>query len=97
MTDEQMRIKIAEACGWKRLGNGLYAKDGFHGRKVESDLPDYLNDLNAMHEAEKVLTRSQQSYFLRSLVMAHGFYDMWLSIHTTARQRAEAFIRTLGI
>lgn len=59
MTNEEQRIAIAEACGWKfnygmpqtGTDNRLYDMHGscYHG------VPDYLNDLNAMHEAEKTL------------------------------------------
>ena len=56
--------------------------------------PDYLNNLNAMHEAEKVL----------DIVAERGDYWDYLSfitggedemIYATASQRAEAFLRTL--
>lgn len=52
MTDEQMRIAIAEACGWKLIQR---LQSGWHGWREQGplqELPDYLNDLNAMHEAE---------------------------------------------
>ena len=54
---------------------------------------DYCNDLNAMHIAEKHLfdTRKDTSY---GYELATGeCTTMW---HATARQRAEAFLRTLG-
>lgn len=59
--------------------------------------PDYCNDLNAMHEAEKVLT-DEQCVFVRvhlreRLENYPASRYMW---HATARQRAEAFLRTLG-
>jgi hypothetical protein len=56
-------------------------------------IPDYLNDLNAMHEAEEVLTDSDQKHKYASLL---GRHDYWLLIHATAAQRAEAFLRTIG-
>ncbi len=55
-------------------------------------LPDYLGDLNAMHEAEKVLTGIQLAE-----------YSIWLQkiedydFLATAAQRAEAFLKTLGL
>jgi len=62
-------------------------------------LPNYLNDLNAMHEAEKVLIRPN--------LYAKGGWGMYLGylskvtdeqhpIDATAAQRAEAFLRTIG-
>ena len=65
---------------------------------------DYLNDLNAMHEAEKVLTPYTRPEYLCQLFDAatrgrSGLYPVdenYLSHHATASQRAEAFLRTIG-
>ena len=100
MNKEQQRIKIAEACGWKweRLYTGeLYGKPmGEQGPLRE--LPDYLNDLNAMHEAEKVLrchgpNESDLIVFDRCINYQE---NIGYNVFATAAQRAEAFIRTLG-
>lgn len=57
----------------------------------------YCTDLNAMHEAEKILTELQCTFFrtnLRERLESHSASRfIW---HATARQRAEAFLRTLG-
>lgn len=56
--------------------------------------PDYLNDLNAMHEAEKSLT-DIDDWLLYDKALAEttsGF-----TYHATARHRAEAFLRVLGL
>jgi hypothetical protein len=61
MTPEAMRIAIAEACGWKQRKpvTTEYHKWARPGQSdfIWSDdfIPDYLSDLNAIHEAEKVL------------------------------------------
>lgn len=107
MTPEAQRITIAEACGWTDLGR-------VHGPKVTTlngcppnnkdaflNVPDYLNDLNAMHEAEKVLTFSMQVNYAK-LLAGHRTSDGWIQnewaiIHATATQRAEAFLRTLNL
>jgi len=52
---------------------------------------DYCNDLNAMHEAEKTLTGKHFEDYLMELL---DFIDE--PILANARQRAEAFLRTLG-
>lgn len=94
MTDEQINIAIAEACGW--WGN-IKLIDGIpFGRppKITSEyieLPDYCNDLNAMHEAEKVLTADQWHRYDAIMPLRDP-----QKIHCTARQRAEAFLRTIG-
>lgn len=102
MTQEQKRILIAEACGWKRHYNTdmqwRYDGDGPDDWVVEDDLPDYFNDLNAMHEAEKVLNipvhmqkHAWNNYKATLETMTKGN-----SFHATAAQRAEAFLRTIG-
>ena len=62
-------------------------------------LPDYLNDLNAMHEAEKVLRPTQVKRFLSELwpIMAASKEAELGTFHATAAQRAEAFLKILNI
>jgi hypothetical protein len=100
MNPERQRIAIAEACGWRLLTNNRWTTP--HGKY--GDIPDYLNDLNAMHEAEKVLkSEAECARFARELaLMVKGFaHDPFLGVksyiwHATAAQRAEAFLRTIG-
>ena len=101
MTDEQMRIKIAEACGWTPFEkHGLYLSrwtvwnKGNESKNLH-ELPDYLNDLNAMHEAEKMLRN--QFTTLEETYWRHLQHVQPHPIYATARQRAEAFIKTLGL
>ena len=104
MTPEAQRIAIAEACGWKRRGqhglNGLVGVVWSNGPTTvnASALPDYLNDMNAMHEAEKVLTRPQIAEYQMQLRLTtkEGMASDWNMLHATAAQRAEAFLRTIG-
>jgi hypothetical protein len=94
MNMEQQRIAIAEACGW----TDTPIVDGKYG---QTDVPDYLNDLNAMHEVEKVLTEEQR------IAYSNHTYDVackvqretekWRWISLTAKQRAEAFLKTIGL
>ena len=71
-------------------------KYGWHGDgHISIDhIPDYCNDLNAMHEAEKILTRDQIEVFCDQLLPKH--HGIWWGIHTTSHQRAEAFLKTIG-
>ena len=70
----------------------------------EAAPPDYLHDLNAMHEAEKKLTPDTRLEYLCQLFDVatrgrSGLYpvdESYLSHHATAAQRAEAFLRTIG-
>jgi len=108
MTEEQQRIAIAEACGWTKcehfasinLSKGIPPannppKYGTYENGT-AQLPDYPNNLNAMHEAERTMGDPQlwaeyQSYL--SDVMGHLG---WI-YHATAAQRAEAFLKTLNL
>ena len=85
MTPEAQRIAIAEACGWKT---------GYRDPEAWHPLPDYLNDLNAMHDAEKVLTSEQVTSYVYSL---ESMNERWSTpAFATASQRAEAFLRAIG-
>jgi len=64
MTQEQKRIKLAEAGGWKRKSVDLeYPLSRPEGRWEKGELtvfhfgqlPDYFTDLNAVHELEKIV------------------------------------------
>lgn len=86
MKPKEQRIAIGEACGIHippcHKNNGLYR---------DLVMPDYLNDLNEMHTAEKVLTDEQAHRYEMHLVESFTYPTM-----ATAAQRAEAFLRTLG-
>jgi hypothetical protein len=61
------------------------------------DIPDYLKDLNAMHQAEGVLRDDREAAFRGWLWLAHGQPEMRCAIvHATAAQRAKAFLKTIG-
>lgn len=57
--------------------------------------PDYLKDLNAMHEAEKVLNDDQWSTYADLLRLECG--HCFRLAAATAKQRAEAFLKTLNL
>ena len=90
MTPEQQRIAIAEACGWTTKHKGLWVER----LQTYAALPDYLNDLNAMHEVEKVLKGGMRSKYDAelTLICSRDYNFIWES---TASQRAEAFLRTI--
>lgn len=104
MTNEQINIAIAEACGWKYVNNETHAPDGSFWRSKGLEIPDYCNDLNAMHEAEKVLTIKQKQRYATALsndlsdsAPTDSCYTVWSdTIHATAAQRAEAFLKTIN-
>ena len=99
MTPDKQRIAIAEACGIvsEDKWGSLYKTP----RGILRDCPDYLNDLNAMHEAEKVLPDGHTYWeFIRILddIVKHGPHIDYVAdrASATAAQRAEAFLRTIG-
>ena len=92
MSPEAQRIAIAEACGIvsKDKWGSLYKTP----RGILRDCPDYPTDLNAMHEAEKVLTLPERRKYRKTLL---GHCEpASIAIHATAAQRAEAFLLTIG-
>jgi hypothetical protein len=116
MSDEQINIAIAEACGYEWVSNGWGCRflgsptERSFGPDTQSPLcedaydsvPNYCNDLNAMHEAEKVLNDEQWLEYreeLRNVVLGGiRMVSQWCKadLHATARQRAEAFLKTIG-
>jgi hypothetical protein len=98
MTQEQKRIKLAEAAGWKHYHEDLWVSPNvtdFSELDCESP-PDYCNDLNAVHEAEKVLLGDDiETWLTYDKYLAEG--DTKFTWHTTAAQRAEALGKTLNL
>ena len=96
MTDEQINAAIAEACGWGE--ECVLNTDG--NRIWVTDFPLYCTDLNAMHEAEKTLTKEQireyQCFMYDMACEISATQGRWMPYSATARYRAEAFLRTLG-
>jgi hypothetical protein len=110
MNDSEMQIAIAEACGWKlhpKNDSIVIPPNSPNSVQPRHTLPDYLNDLNAMHEAEEVLRNDQFNYtsYWRHLfqVVAGkewtgdiGYFHFEMA-HATSTQRAEAFLKTLKL
>ena len=104
MNKEQQRIKIAEACGWTEISErcmwGLPPNATDDGSEdCLRHFPKYESDLNAMHEAEKVLLTKDGfcgcwETYSNILTASMGCTDIF---HATAAQRAEAFLKTLGL
>ena len=104
MTDEQINQRIAEACGWeditesvapgefRRRATGML-RDKHGNRTPLKQIPNYCADLNAMHEAEEFLSGNLWIEYVNDLANIEGNL---FGIRATARQRAEAFLRTLG-
>lgn len=106
MKPEDINRAIAEHLGWrcqrhvsdenKAWATMCWIRPGNEEWQQEQ-IPNYAEDLNAMHEAEKTLTDEdfEQHYgpFLGAAAHARSRRAL---ICATAAQRAEAFVRTIG-
>jgi hypothetical protein len=126
MKPEEQRITIAEACGAKGFKHesrrevlSFKQPEAFLGaarwelddqRTLAADIPDYLNDRNAMAEAFNTLTPDQMRRFaehLMDLTCEHpvGCVPDWKSdllslarlTHAPLPFIAEAFLKTLDL
>jgi hypothetical protein len=113
MSPERQRVVIAELCGHKDIAIRIIAEGtGLDTPMICSgvvglggySLPDYLNDLNAMRDAEVCLFKGSDLWqkFAFALIDASGGSGMseldglCCMIQATAAQRAESFLRTLN-
>jgi hypothetical protein len=99
MTDEQINIAIAETCGYKNVTIGVTEGTirvvvGYKHHTFDEEIPDYCNDLNAMHEAEKIFDHALYCRYINELcdITIKGNNSMYMA---TAVQRAEAFLKTI--
>lgn len=101
-SDEELRVRVAELCGWKRLDFGWWHNSSGQTKPA----PNYPADLNAMHEAVTSTVFQQRGFlsvYRNNLAkIVHPEEDIglqsraWLCVDATARQRAIAFISTLA-
>ena len=112
MNKEAQRISIAEWCG--RIYSYYHTDKGFlygsnEGQVGRFKIPDYLNDLNAMHSAVKSLDDHYMEVFGFHLQEILGCYVvgvvedykrhmrlLTILANATAEQRAEALLKTIG-
>lgn len=107
MTDQEINIAIAEVNNqegyWCPQCQSLCVpsevtfdeRHDYPGCGCQVGTRDYCNDLNAMHEAEKQL-KNNPVYADELYAVTPVSSREWRFIHATARQRAEAFLRTIG-
>jgi len=98
MTPEQQRAALAEWAGWEAEQPDWDVGRGFP--------PDYLNDLNAVHELEMKLPKENLGLYATNLSRVVGYAGInnsgeWLPHnayiwHATAAQRCEALLKTLN-
>ncbi len=106
MNDAEINIEIAEACGWKTVENADGDLSEPHlsrnwtewlgpNGEQDSEPPDYCHNLDAMHEAEKVLT--DHTGYMQQLGWIVGTQFPFFLSHAASLQRAEAFLRVKGL
>lgn len=96
MKPEEQRIAIAEACGWTWTPGLFGWFDWPKHPKGFARVPNYLNDLNAIREAEKIMTAKQRCDYTWHLSNSVGAESLNEIISATAAQRSEAFLKTIG-
>lgn len=112
LSPEEKRVKIATACGWRNVRNttilkGRVLREGVfgipphwpHEYVTNEPVPDYLNSLDAMHEAEKIFDTDVASGDSPRYLYSRMLYDVvppeLQPFRATAAQRADAFLLTL--
>lgn len=105
LTDDELRIKVAELCGWTEISKKEASVIGWdYLGKPSKDLtafyavPRYSTDLNAMHEAEKIVLNMGDEWgrytdiLIDLIVQEQGYQAAELLVYAPARKRAEAFV-----
>lgn len=119
LSPEEKRVKIAEACGWFAVRTFQYhgvILVGDHPEATDDQrnfpdgrgawlamVPDYYNDLNAMHEAIKTqcefaLFRFTYTTNLRKVINPEnwGMVTEFRLLNSEASEQADAFLLTIG-
>ena len=106
MNPDKQRIAIAEACGYTQ-GIGMHGLEWWTDSEgVHDEPPNYPHNLNAMHEAERVLWEMDWSFrtifndhlanIIKRRKVNRNEWDAETLLDSTAAQRAEALLRTIG-
>lgn len=111
MTPQQQNIAIFESQGWvpvppvKRTSAFIVYPENLtrwkKGRKYAyaDEVPNYVEDLNAMHEAELELNtpKNMQRHAWNNYRARLDEVTAGSGFHATASQRAEAYLKTLNL
>lgn len=114
MTKTEINEAIAEYCGWKMFYKPAEDKNWHSKHKwgtqpdgkpnFKHNVPNYCEDLNAMHEATKGFDIHKTMKFsdeLKNIIqdtlcIKSAVDARYLTVNSTAAQRAEAFLKTIG-
>lgn len=97
MTDQEINVAIAEACGWTEIRAAKLKSFELYGiepiEKLRDRVPNFCNDLNACHEMEEWILASPFTY-------TQAWHDelskIPMTYHATALQRCQAFLKAVG-
>jgi hypothetical protein len=107
LTNVDINIRIAEHCGWSHIVYDKYMGAFGESPSHEDDdvpIPDYCNNLNAMHEAEATLTDQQYDEYVALICHESKIYgttgrwvadDRRIKHSAPAQLRAELFVKTI--
>ena len=105
LSSEEKRIRVAELCGIANIFKKYVDVGGpaeyylafkTNNQGITKEIPDYINDLNAMHEVEATIPEEKELEYTDNLSCLTDFKDGYANIwRTTAEQRAEAFVLTM--
>jgi hypothetical protein len=107
MDKEEQKIAIIIALGdiATRCISELEHRNDDENSRRRADIylrcyPDYTDDLGAMHEVEKTLDEDKRFLYETTLHSLNFKYmkqmSIWETIHASAAQRAEAFLKVIG-
>jgi len=105
MSEDQINEEIAYICGYRRLNTDRMLvrdwrkKDAPTWEKAGkpcAGIPKFCDDLNAMHEAEELLSETDMARYMETLARVVRNYDAeaWV-FRASAYARATAFLLTL--
>jgi hypothetical protein len=108
MTEQEINNEIAKFHGWKREFNGDHEDPEWYwippnNPDGNGNPPNYCGDLNLMREAERYLDDDQWLEYMLNLqhvLQRDPYRGKWIvcqdNMHSTAAQRAKAFVITIG-
>ncbi len=105
MSPEAQRIAIAMSLGWdeesarRGFKTITIEQDGYTYSQISTKLPDYLNDLNAIHEA--LITLPDNDHFTAHLDQFiyednRRLVSKMDRVKATVKQLAKAYLVTIG-
>ena len=113
MTPHEINLAIGKSLGFEQCSTAMcqgfppelcYRKDTYIG-----ELPDFYGSLDRMHEVERSLSIDVRNDYVNNLYIhcegcpafmftaINDMSDLFLLIHCTSQQRAEAYLRTINL